>query len=66
MASSGVLVREPQLFLSLCPLILVERAVILKILDKNGWIMKQKWVYVDVLEWSGVERIRKLRRAKYL
>ena len=53
MASSGVLVQEPQLFLSFCPLILVERAVILKILDKNVWIMKQECG--DVLEWSGVQ-----------
>ena len=44
MARSGVLVREPQLFLSFCPLILVARADILRILDKNVWIMNQKCV----------------------
>ena len=55
MVSSGVLVRELQLFLSLCPLILVERAVILKVLDKSVWIMKQQCGRWSGVEWSGVE-----------
>ena len=42
-ASSGGLVREPQLFLSLCPVILVERVAILKNLrQKDVWMMKQQ------------------------
>ena len=50
MESSGLLVRGPKLFLSLCPLSLLEIVAILRFLDRNVWIMKQKCVRSGVVE----------------